>query len=131
MGKEVLSLTMDSGAAESVTNMETAKDYAVMRPPGPESDTKYILPGREIIENQGEEHIKMNTWEGNQCFLRVQVTDVRKSLMSVGKVCDEGHRVFSEAIGGFIVHVEIGQRTQFERRGGMCVLDVKVKPQKV
>ena len=64
MGKEVLSLTMDSGAAESVTNKETAKDYAVMRPPGPERDTKCILPGGEIIENQGEKHIKMKTLEG-------------------------------------------------------------------
>ena len=69
--------------------------------------------------------------EGSQCVLRMQVTDVRKSLMSLGKVCGEGHRVVFEASGGYIVHVGSGQRTQFERRGGVYVLDVEIEPQKV
>jgi hypothetical protein len=51
--------------------------------------------------------------------------------MSVGKACDEGHRVVFEACGGYIVHVESGQRTQFERLGVVFVLDVEVEPLRV
>ena len=84
-----------------------------------------------MLENQGEKHIKVNTKEGSKCVLRMQVTDVRKSLMSVGKVCDEGHRVVFEAPGGYIEQLESGQRTHFDRRGGVYVLDVEIEPQEV
>ena len=129
--KEVLSLTMDSGAAESVTNKQIAKEHAVVQTAGPERDAKYILPSGEVIENQGEKHIKVNMKEGSKCVLRMQATDMRKSLMSVGNVRDEGHRVVFEALGGYIEHLESGQRTHFDRRGGVYILDVEIEPQKV
>ena len=31
--------------------------------------------------------------EGHKCALKMQVTDVRKPLMSVSKICDAGHKV--------------------------------------
>ena len=58
----------------------------------------------------------------------MQVTDVRKSLMSVSKVCDEGHRVVFEAHAGHIEHIARGQRTSFYRCNGVYVLDVAVEP---
>ena len=63
--------------------------------------------------------------------MRMQVTDVRKSLMSVGRVCDEGHRVVFESDDGYIEHLESGQRTHFARRGGVYILDVEVEPVEV
>ena len=59
-------------------------------------------------------------------MVRMQVTDIRKSLMSVSKVCDAGHRVTFTAHGGCIEHIETGQVTNFERRGGVCILNVKL-----
>ena len=46
----------------------------------------------------------------------------------MGRVCDEGHRVVFESDGGYIEHIESGQRTHFDRRGGVYVLDVEVEP---
>ena len=41
----------------------------------------------------------------------LQVTNVRKSLMSVGKVCAEGNQVVLRANDGYIKHTASGQRT--------------------
>ena len=65
---------------------------------------------------------------GAKCLIRMQVTDVRKSLMSVGKVCDEGHRVIFEKSGGYIEHIATGDKTKFSRKGGVYVLDVELEP---
>ena len=56
----------------------------------------------------------------------MQVTNVRKSLMSVSKICDAGHRVIFEKQGGYIEHVDSGERTRFARRGGVYALQVNL-----
>ena len=66
---------------------------------------------------------------GAKCTVRMQVTDVRKSLISVSKVCDAGHRVIFEKGGGYIEHLESGQRTGFERKGGVYTLRVNLDNQ--
>jgi hypothetical protein len=126
--RQMMSLTMDSGAAETVTNQAEAPEYDVLVPHGPERNTQYILPSGELIPNRGEKHVKVRTKEGAKCLIRMQVTDVRKSLMSVGKVCDEGHRVIFEQKGGYIEHIETGDKTKFWRKGGVYVLDVELEP---
>ena len=61
--------------------------------------------------------------------MRMQVTDVRKSLIRVSKVCDVGHKVVFEQGGGYIEHLESGQRTNFERKGGVYNLKVNLDNQ--
>ena len=68
----------------------------------------------------------MTTNEGAKCTVRMQVTNVRKSLMSVSKICDAGHRVIFEKGGGHIEHEATGQRTSFLRKGGVYVLRVNL-----
>ena len=86
-----------------------------------------MLPSGQLIQNEGEKHVNITTKEGAKLQVRMQVTDVRKSLMSVGKVCDEGHRVIFEKTQGYIEHILTGERTMFERRGGVYVLEVAVE----
>lgn len=124
--RKILSLTMDSGAAETVTNLYEAPEYDVVAPRAQERNAQYILPSGELIPNRGEKHVKVRTKEGAKCLIRMQVTDVRKSLMSVGKVCDEGHRVIFEQQGGYIEHLASGEKTKFARKGGVYVLDVEL-----
>ena len=77
---------------------------------------------------QGTWRLNLKTAEGSKCMIRMQVTNVKKSLMSVSKVCDQGHRVVFEKECGYIEHLETGQRTRFNRRNGVYVLDVEVEP---
>ena len=88
-----------SGQAQD-QNEDDAPDYHIMTPSGPQRNSKYILPNGEIVENEGEKHVRVKTKEGHRCMIKMQVTQVRKPLMSVGKVCDEGHRVIFEQQGG-------------------------------
>ena len=105
-----IDMTIDSGAVETVTSNEEIPEFPTIRPQGPERGTSYILPGGEVIDNKGEKHVHITTNEGAKCTVRMQVTDVRKSLMSVSKVCDAGHKVVFEQEGGYIEHIASGQK---------------------
>ena len=124
--QRTLSMTMDSGAAETVTHKNEAVDE-VLTPANSERDMSYSLPDGKI-HNEGEKHVRVRTKEGSKCVIKMQVTDVRKSLMSVSRVCDEGHRVVFEAAGGYIEHSVTGESTCFEREGGVYILDVEIVP---
>jgi hypothetical protein len=81
-----IKFTVDSGAADSLQEIRRQRlSY--------ESLTKYIMPNGEIVENDGEKHLKVKTAEGEKFIVRTQLPDVRKPLMSVSKVCDEGNIV--------------------------------------
>jgi hypothetical protein len=115
--------TVDSGAAETVCKKTDAKNFPIIYG-GNESMTKYIMPNGEIVENDGGKHLKVKTAEGEKFIVRTQLTDVRKPLMSVSKVCDEGNRVIFEENGGFIENKKSGQRTNFLREGNVYVLEM-------
>ena len=60
------------------------------------------------------------------CNLRMQVTHVRKPLMSVSRVCDQGHEVIFRRDGGVIRHITTGQETSFVRRDGVYRMSLKM-----
>jgi hypothetical protein len=121
--KQKIRFTVDSGAAETMCKKTDAKDFPIIHG-GNESMTKYIMPNGEIVENDGEKHLKVKTAEGDKFMVRTQLIDVRKPLMSVSKVCDEGNRVIFEENGGFIENTKSGQRTNFQREGNVYVLEL-------
>ena len=49
--------------------------------------------------------------------------------MSVSKICDTGHRVVFESTGGYIEHLESNQNTEFDRKGGVYALRVRLDNQ--
>ena len=100
-----------------------------MKPEGPERETTYVLPDGSLVGNKGETHVEVTTNEGAKCTVRMQVTSVRKSLMSVSKICDAGHRVTFGRDGGYIEHEATGQKTRFERCGGVYSLKVNLDNQ--
>ena len=56
------------------------------------------------MSNRGEKRIHVLTTEGHKCILNMQVTDVKKPLMSVARMCDAGHEVVFQSGGGYIKH---------------------------
>ena len=56
----------------------------------------------------------------------MQVTDVREALVSVSKICDAGHEVVFNKIGGKIIHLESGQITKFDRVDDVYRLHVRL-----
>ena len=97
------------------------------------SNTKRARTGNDIHSSRrrsnqykGGKHVPITTREGAKCIVRMQVNDIRKPLMSVSKVCDAGHKVVFTSNGGYIEHTESGQVTNFERKRGVYVLNVKL-----
>ena len=110
-----LELTIDSGASENVIGPNAVTAVPITPSKGSTSGVKYVAANGKEMSNMGEQNIKVITEEGNGCNLHMQVTDVRRALMSVSRICDAGHEVRFGKCGGEIVHIESGQVTKFRR----------------
>ena len=88
---------------------------------------KYVAANGSVMPNRGEKDIKVVTDEGDKCTLKMQVTDVRKALMSVSNICDAGHEVKFTKAGGEIKHIQSGHSTKFIRVDDVYRLTVKMQ----
>ena len=108
-------ITVDYGASENVISELAAPEFVTKPSEGSKRRIKYIAANGSIMTNKGEKEVKVVTEEGHRCMLRMQVTDVKKPLMSVSRICDAGHKVVFTPAGGEIVHLKSGQTTKFHR----------------
>ena len=121
-----LTITIDSGASENVISESTAPQVPIRASQGSCEGVKYVTANGSTMVNRGEKRIHVRTTEGQNRLLNMQVTDVRKPLMSVARICDAGHEVVFKADGGYIKHIETGQRTAFNREDNVYRLKVAV-----
>jgi hypothetical protein len=119
-------ITVDSGASENVIADGMAPGVKTVPSSGSRNGVQYVAANGMAMPNRGEQHIQVLTEEGHQCTLNMQVTDVKKALMSVARVCDAGHEVLFTAKGGEIHHLESGQVTKFNRVDNVYRLQVGV-----
>ncbi len=125
-----VSITMDSGAAESV--IPEGGDFADI--PTLETDRStqakkqggYRTASGEPIPNKGEQQLQMITREGLHRGMRFQKTGVQKILASVSRICEYGHRVVFEKGNSRIEDVISGDRIDLEERQGLYVLEAWV-----
>ena len=78
------------------------------------------------MSKRGEKHIHVLTTEDRMCILNMQVTGVKKPLMSVARMCDAGNDVVFQKEGGLIKHTENGQNTKFDQEDNVYRLRVSV-----
>ena len=121
---ETLTLTIDSGASENVMAESMAPQCQTKPSRGSKTGVKYVAANGNIMPNRGQKEVKVVTKEGHKCMLQMQVTDVRKALMSVSKICDAGHEVKFTKEGGEIKHIKTGQKTKFARVDDVYRLEV-------
>jgi len=75
----------------------------------------------------GQKALSIQTNEGREATVVYQMVDVQRPLTSVSATCDKGNCVVYTPQGGFIVNCQTGERTSFERRGGIYELDIWIK----
>ena len=75
----------------------------------------------------GEKAIQALTSDYQNVALTFQMAEVSRPLASVGEICDKGNLVVFGPKGGYILNMSGGQRTGFERRGGIYELDLCIK----
>ena len=123
----MISITIDSGAAVSVLPRNCCNGYAIKE--GPETGTEYESADGGVITNIGEKAIVIDTKEGTARGFQFQVGDsIRKPLGSVAKITDKGNRVVFEDTYGYIENKSTKERTWFDRRDDVYVLDALVRP---
>jgi hypothetical protein len=113
--EQEMTITIDSGASENVLGPSMLPTVPVVESEGSKEGVKYVTANGTVMPNRGEQHIHVKTKEGHKCMLNMQVTDVKKPLMSVARICDAGHEVTFSSSGGVIKHVKSGQVTKFDR----------------
>ena len=72
----------------------------------------------------GQQMISALTNEYQKANSTFQIADVSRSLTSVGAVCDRGNVVVFGPEGGYILSMEGGSSTKFERNGGKYELEL-------
>ena len=67
------------------------------------------------------------TEDGGSSSMIFQITDVKKPLCSISKICDRGNRVVFGRNGGVIHNLRTDQLTPFPRTGAIYTMDFYVR----
>ena len=113
---------MDSGAAETVAPPTMAPTVRIRPSAGSMRGQHYVSASKQRLPNLGQQTISAVTSEYNRAAMTFQIADVSRPLTSVGEVCDRGNFVLFGPKGGYILPLEGGSRTCFERTGGIYEL---------
>ena len=115
---------MDSGAADSVAPPTMAPKVAVQESPGSKRGQCYVSASAGRMPNMGQMVLNILTNEGRDTTALYQIAEVSRPLTSVSATCDRGNWVVYTPQGGLIMNCQTGERTSFERKGGIYELDL-------
>ena len=118
---------MDSGAAESVAPPTLARHMQVAESPGTRRGHCYVSASNTRIPNMGKNVLNIHTNEGRDSKVLYQIAEVSRPLTSVSATCDKGNWVIYTSEGGFVHTCQTGERTYFERQGGIYELDLWIR----
>ena len=90
-------------------------------------EVQYEVANGECIDNLGEKQFNCVGEEGYERGMTAQVCDVNKALLSVRRLTQAGNRVVFDADGGYIEHIETGEKMRMREQGGMYVLKLWVR----
>ena len=126
-GKRLVSIGVDSGAAASVWPTGLCSDYPTRR--SAQTGTQYATAGNNEshLVNEGERSLVLKMGDGSLRGTKMQVTGVRKPLMSVADMVDAGNDVHFLASGeSYSIHRQSGVMTKFVRRRNVFEIDAEV-----
>ena len=126
-GWKKVSGVMDSGAADHCASKEAAPHVPVRPSPGARKGQHFVAANGDRVANEGEQTLHVMTEEGAETDMAVQITDVKKPLFSVTKLCGRGNRAVFGRGGGVIHNLATNKLTPFRRRGGIYTIDLWVR----
>ena len=129
-GWEPIKMYVDSGAADTVAPVASM--------PNIEPDTTnataegFTVADGTVIPNAGvkEGIISTQEWSGLK-GIAFQVAPVHKTLLSVSRMVDRGHRVVFDSDWSYIEDIATGERTTLVRENGLYALRAWVRPRNI
>ena len=126
---ESIELTVDSGAADTVTPPDTL-DKIEVDLTSAQKDGFTVADGFSV-PNLGAKAGVMATQEcSNLRRISFQVAPVHKALLSVSQMINDNHRVVFDQEWSYLEDKATGERTSLVRRNGLLVLQAWVRPRK-
>ena len=121
---EKITVTIDSGAVDSVGPKTMATDVPIKETPASSAGLKYRAANGTTIDNLGEKAIQGVTRQGNKVGMTFQVADVTKPLGAVRAMLAAGNKVVFESGNSYIQDKTRTIRTPIEERNGAFVFDI-------
>ena len=128
-GWQLLSIIIDSGAAETVIPHKLIQGYKIQETKDSREGLCYASATGDPIPNLGEQVLPLETAEGTWRSMRFQAAPVERPLGSVKRICQAGHRVvFDEEEGSYILNKNTGEINWLREDNGNYVMDTWVLP---
>ena len=124
----LMSITIDSGASETVCNDNDFQQFDVRVSEGSRNGVQYRDASGNPISNLGEKRVGFVTEQGQKRNMMFQVCDVSKPLASVSRICKKGHRIVFEEGANYILNLESGDITWLREENGVYLMDVWLPP---
>ena len=120
-------VALDSGSVVHVCAPSDIPGYHVGESPGSKRGQEFLMGDGGTIPNLGQSQLNLS--EGDKDMRSVfQVAAVTRPLMSVGRICDQGHSITFNSVMA-VVHAADGtELCKFERKsGGLYVAKLKLR----
>ena len=125
---QVLSLAVDSGAAESVIPHLLITEHPIRETEAYIRGLNNISATGDLLPNLGEQRPPLITRDGNTMSMTLQAAQVDRPLGSVKRKCHVGHRVVFDSDGSYVLNTATKEINWLREENGNYMLDMWVVP---
>ena len=120
-------VALDSGAVVHVCAPKDCPGYLLDESPGSKSGQRILMGDGGTIANLGQKKLCLTDDDHNLCSV-FQLAAVTRPLMSIGKICDEGHNITFDAVQAIVRDKGGAELCKFHRTpGGLYVAKMKLR----
>ena len=122
-------VALDSGSVVHVCSIEDVPGYKVGESPGSRRGQEFLMGDGGTIPNLGQSSLNLHDTGIDRDIQSVfQIAAVTRPLMSVGRICDEGHNITFDAVMAVVKSKDGGEICRFHRNGsGLYVAKLKLR----
>ena len=120
-------VALDSGAVVHVCAPEDCPGYLLAESPGSKQGQRFLMGDGGTIANLGQKRLHLSDDDRDLCSV-FQIAAVTRPLMSVGKICDEGHNITFDATQAVVRDQNGAELCKFHRTpGGLYVAKMRLR----
>ena len=120
-------VALDSGAVVHVCAPEDCPGYLLAESPGSKQGQRFLMGDGGTIANLGQKRLHLSDDDRDLCSV-FQIAAVTRPLMSVGKICDEGHNITFDATQAIVRDQSGAELCKFHcTRGGLYIAKMRLR----
>ena len=107
-------VALDSGSVVRVCSVDDVPGYRVGESPGSRRGQEFLMNDGSLIPNLGQSQLNLSdTTVGRDIHSVFHLAAVTRPLMSVGRICDEGHNITFDAVMAVVHDKDGGEISRF------------------